>query len=160
MNILSIDPGTTESAFVIMGDDCKPERFGKISNEELLSNIYKEMNIGLCVIEKIECYGAKVGYEVFDTCVWAGRFHEAAINVNIPVEYVTRRDEKMTLCGTMRANDKAIRAALIEIFAEHDFVNGKGKADNKDWFYGFKADIWAAFAVGYTYRQMEKEGRA
>lgn len=86
-----------------------------------------------------------VGKEVFDTCVWIGRFIELAVLKNIPVEYIYRKEEKMNLCQSMRAKDSNIRQALIDRFG----IVGTKK--NPGWFYGFKADIWSAYAVGVTY---------
>lgn len=155
MKILAIDPGPVKSAYVIMKDDLKPQEFGIVPNEELL-----EVISGICfyekgtqvVIEMIASYGMAVGAEVFETCVWIGRFiQESGQSFE---QYIYRKDEKMNLCGTMKAKDGNIRQALIDRFAKHDLKNGKGTKKEPDWFYGFKADIWAAYAVGVTYHDM------
>lgn len=55
-------------------------------------NAYK---IDKLVIEMIASYGMPVGKEVFETCVWIGRFVELAKIQNIDVEYIYRKDKKI-----------------------------------------------------------------
>lgn len=57
-----------------------------------------------------------VGKEVFDTCLWIGRFTELAILQGIGVEYIYRKEEKMNICQSMKAKDSNIRQALIDRF--------------------------------------------
>ena len=151
--ILAIDPGNIESAYCIMDSDTyTPIKFGKVENEMLLYEVEKEKYDKL-VVEMIASYGLAVGKSVFDTCVWIGRFIQASPK---DYEYIYRKEEKMNLCGSMKAKDTNIRQALIDRFATFDFKNGKGKKDNKDFFYGFSKDMWAAFAVGCTYLDKQK----
>ena len=154
MNLLAIDPGNLDSGYCLMDTETlRPIEFGKISNHEL-ENLLANMHIGQIVIEKIVSYGMAVGKEVFDTCVEIGRLSMIAEILRIPCGFVYRRDEKLTICGSPRANDSNIRKALIDRFATHDFKNGKGTKADPDWFYGFKADVWAAYAVGVTWREL------
>lgn len=155
MKILAIDPGTTETAYVLTKEDLTPLEFGKIDNKLMLHTIVKlvqdDPNTEVA-IEMIASYGQPVGNETFETCRWIGRFEECArINGTVP-HFIYRREEKKALLkGKMCGTDKNIRDALIQKFAKFDMVKGKGTAKEKDFFYGFHADIWQAFAVAYTF---------
>ena len=150
--ILAIDPGNIESAYCVIDKKTyKPIEFAKVKNEQLLEYIwdYIPREVDTLVIEMVASYGMAVGKEVFDTCVWIGRFIETALINNKDYEYIYRKDVKMNLCNSMRAKDSNIRQALIDRFG----VVGTKK--NQGWFYGFKADIWSAYAVGITYLDKE-----
>lgn len=160
MLILAIDPGNEQSAYVLMGEDYKPLKFGKIANKEMLHTmgiLYPEYKYDKTVIEMVASYGMAVGKTVFDTCVWIGRFVERSGWISdaafMGVELMYRKDVKMNLCGQTRAKDSNIRQALIDRFAKTK--TGKGTKKEPDFFYGFKADIWQAYAVGVTYLDKE-----
>ncbi len=155
--ILAIDPGTFESAYVFLDKSLKPVDFDKIKNDTLLKLVQdtgKDYNH--LAIEKIASYGMPVGQEVFDTCIWIGRFWEMARPVTR--QFVYRKDVKINLCHSMRANDATIKRALIDRFAYGVSNYGKGKKASPGWFYGFRADVWAAYAVGVTYYDMYMQG--
>ena len=155
MKVIAIDPGTTQSAWVIMDSETLvPEQAGIDENETLRKML---MSMKLCrvdriVIEMVASYGMPVGKEVFETCVWIGRFYEALhIKCIHDPELIYRREEKLHICESPKANDATIRHALIDRFAEHDLKFGRGTKKNQDWFYGFRQDMWAAYAVGLTF---------
>lgn len=159
MRLLAIDPGCEKSAWVVMDcDTYRPMAFGKEDNGALLARI-AEIEADCAVIEMVASYGMAVGREVFETCLWIGRFIEALSRVGLLPEQVYRRDEKLTICGDSRAKDANIRRALIDRFAEHDRQNGKGTKSNPDWFYGFHADVWQAYAVGVTWLDGQRPRR-
>lgn len=154
MKILAIDPGNIKSAYCLIDTNTyKPSSFGKQDNNWLLGFMNTQGALfDKVIIEMIASYGMPVGKEVFDTCVWIGRFKQIAESQDLEVEYIYRKDEKMNICHSMKAKDSNIRQALIDRFGE------VGTKKNPGWFYGFKADIWQAYAVGVTYLDMQKRG--
>lgn len=154
MKVIAIDPGNIQSALCIIDiETLKPLEFVKADNAEIKEILLARAGEdSLVAIEMIASYGMAVGRDVFDTAVWIGRFFEVACSKTITdPDLVYRMEEKNHICHSSKANDSTIRRALIDRFAKHDLKNGKGTKKNPDWFYGFKADIWAAYAVGLTY---------
>ena len=157
MKIFALDPGNVESGYAVI---TMPEfsllEFGKEENATLLQRIGRLKDaVDVSVIEMVACYGMPVGKDVFETCVWIGRFAQMLDGCDL--DYVYRKDEKIHLCGSMKAKDANIRQALINRYARHDFKNGKGTKKNPDVFYGVAKDAWSAIAVGVTYFDMGKE---
>jgi hypothetical protein len=156
--ILAIDPGNKESAYVVMDEQLKPLEFGKVENHELLRLIErieeKPYTVSYCAIEMVACYGMPVGKEVFDTCVWIGRLYQEAYNRIPRLGFIYRADVKENLCYSMKAKDGNIIQALIDRFAYGVPNKGKGTKKDPGYFYGFKADIWQAYAVGVTYADL------
>ena len=179
--ILAIDPGNIESAFVIMDTETlRPLHIGKMENEAIIKHVHSLLMLLFTiamtnndqfhcdlVIEMIASYGMPVGAEVFDTAVWIGDFRREALRSNLITNitsetfeakkyYVYRREEKLTLCGSPKANDANIRQALVDRFARGETNSGKGTKKKPGWFYGFHSDIWQAYAVGVTYAERER----
>ena len=148
MKVLAIDPGNRQSAWcMIDGETLRPLFFDKEENQVVLTAV-QHIPYDRIVIERVASYGMAVGRDVFETCEWVGRFTQAA---RVPPDYVYRQEEKLHICGDSRAKDTNSRRALIDRFAQHDLKNGKGTKKNPDWFYGFSADVWQAYAVAVTY---------
>jgi hypothetical protein len=147
--ILGIDPGPEQSAWVVY-DPISPEpiiEFDKGPNELLLTMVRKRGDeFDHLAIEMIASYGMPVGKEVFDTCVWIGRFSEAW---NICWGWlhrpVYRKDVKMHLCHSMRANDGNVAQAL------RDRLGPKGTKKAPGPCFGISKDVWQALAVAVTY---------
>lgn len=133
--ILAIDPGTHQSAYMLWNGSVIDS--DTVLNGDLRNRL-PGLGADLCAIEMIASYGMPVGKEVFDTCVWIGRFVE---RVPCAVRLIYRRDIKMFLCGSARAKDGNIRAALI------DKHGAPGTKSNPGATYGISKHMWAALAV-------------
>lgn len=173
IQVFAIDPGNKESAFVLLSMDGCWDKAGwlqydpkslviqqhdKRSNSSvgtaLTTWLYDQQDsddVLYVVIERVQAMGMPVGYEVFETCEWIGRYSQIAEQHFVILDYVYRLEEKVTLCNDSKAKDANIRQALIDRFAKHDLKNGKGTKKDPDVFYGFSADQWAAMAVATTF---------
>ena len=143
--VLAIDPGTTQTAYVVFRGGSIIKK-GIIENGEFLKMCEAfSFNATVAAIEMIACYGMPVGKEVFETCVWLGKFSHALETRGFKVEYIYRREVKIHLCGSMKAKDGNIRQALIDKIG----VQGTKKAPGPT--YGVSKDIWAALAVAVLF---------
>ena len=152
--ILAIDPGHTETGWVLIdGETCQPLEFGKTPNAEVL-DLFRRGDLLLAdplpivVIEMVASYGMSVGADVFETCVWVGRFQQHALTgLGTLPALVKRLPVKLHHCHDSRAKDSNIAQALVDRFAPGQPNHGKGTKANPGWFYGFRADIWQAYAL-------------
>lgn len=154
MTVLAIDPGPVQSAYVLW-DGEELREHAKIHNIGM-RNVFNEPAIDVVVIEQIASYGMPVGAEVFATSHWAGRFEECAERMCRPAHLVPRKDVKLHLCHSPRANDATIRQALIDRFGGKDKAIGKKATPGP--LYGLKADTWAAFALAVTWFDQHGKG--
>lgn len=152
--IFAIDPGNEQSAYVAF-DGEKILAKDKVDNRELRNilryNLKVHKNEIKYTIEMIASYGMPVGKDVFETAVWIGRFFELVKNYDQDMVRVYRKDIKMHLCGTTKAKDSNIIQALVDKYAPGENNKGKGTKANPGFFYGFKKDIWQAFALADYY---------
>lgn len=142
--ILSIDPGTTESGWVLL-DGHHVVQSGVDGNEDLLRALQNGIwpRAETLAIEMVASYGMAVGREVFETCVWIGRFQQAWRDP-AAVRLVYRRDVKLHLCGSAKAKDPNIRQALLDLLGPQGTKKSPGPT------YGVKSHAWAALALAVT----------
>lgn len=154
MHVLAIDPGNEESAYALIDSEtCKPVRCAKVPNDVLLAMLREgslQPSDVRAAIEMVASYGMPVGAEVFETCVWAGKFHEAITQQNgwgVGPLLVKRLAVKMHHCHDSKAKDSNIIQALVDRFTPGAKNRGKGTKDAPGWFYGFAKDMWQAYAL-------------
>ena len=151
-SIIAIDPGTTQSAFVIW-DGLTIFQMGIWDNTKLncylagdeIDFVFVTDRIDALIIEKIESMGMAVGASTFETVYWTGIF-ACTWGVDFTVR-MPRRDVKMHLCNSMRAKPANIRQALIDRF-EPDL---KPRQRPKGIMKGLTNHTLDAFALAVTW---------
>ena len=146
---LAIDPGTNQSGWVRTCDGNVMDS-GVSENHDMLE-IIRRGHAGHLAIEMIASYGMAVGREVFETCVWIGRFQQAW-HTPSSVRLVYRRDVKLHLCGSAKAKDANIRQALIDLYPRTGGGSRPqiGTKAQPGPLYGMNTHAWAALGVALT----------
>ena len=157
--IVGIDPGDRETAIVMLQPhDLTPCFSAKVANgeiREILTPILQgPRELYTVGIECIASYGMAVGKNVFETAEWSGRIREIIGRFVSPLTIyrVYRRDVKLHICGSPKAKDGNIRAALIDRYpgTGGGRVPQIGTSKAPGALYGFSKDKWAALGVAIT----------
>jgi hypothetical protein len=96
--------------------------------------------------ESVASYGMAVGASVFETCFFIGELKQIVKRAELPWVQVVRLEVKLAICRSPKANDSAIRTALVDTFG------APGTKKNPGPTYGISKDIWAALALAETVR--------
>lgn len=166
---MAIDPGPTQSAFVLYEVPSQANPLGRVidhlkeENDKIIERIEDGMQKGVSefhhwpdhyVIEMIASYGMAVGEDVFETCVWIGRFmqvHKASL-IQGRTHRVKRLAVKMHMCKSPKANDSTIRRALIDRWGP-DKEKAIGRKKTPGPLYDIVDDEWQALALAVTFAE-------
>lgn len=153
MKVLAIDPGTTQSAWVLWDGRRVLDHWIE-QNERMFDRMASIVRVeypDALVIEQIAAMGMAVGETTFETVFWSGRFAQAW---GRPFHRIKRHEVKMHLCHHPRAKDANIRQALIDRLGPPGTKKAPGPT------YGIKGDEWAALAVAVTWWDQQQMRRA
>jgi len=159
MIILAIDPGTTESGYVVW-DGSRVLEKGVYQNDDMLITIgnWVSWDADILAIEEIGHFGTGMpaGKEVFLTCRWTGRFIQRWIDSNPHrprmATCVLRSPIKTHLCGTPRAKDANVRQAVV------DRLGSPGTKKTPGVIYGVTSHSMQALAVALYVSDMLRCG--
>lgn len=151
MKLLALDPGPEKTGWCIY--DGKTVIYSGVTDNDTLINTMPLLDAERLAVEGIASYGMAVGAEVFNTCIWIGRYIQQWKLANKgPHELIYRRDVKLHLCGTAKAKDANIRQAILDLFPR----TGGGKTPQIGTkaqpgpLYGVSTHAWAALGVAVT----------
>lgn len=162
MNILAIDPGSEQSAFIYYD----PSRRlitskGIVSNRSMINVLSSISGVDteLLVIEYVQPRGEMLYTQLVDTIFWSGRFIQVW---DREWAGISRQDIKHHLCGNRGARDSNVRAALISRFSGHKSLGAGrhpeiGMKASPGPLYGVVKDMWAALAVAVVWAEQEAD---
>lgn len=171
--IAAMDPGSAQTAWVLYRTDGFVQEHGKEPNSDIVraGNKHPTFPGDLLVVERMVSTfvnpkrGGYIGTEVMDAQFWTGVFagHWDAMHLwpSAETQCLSRKEIVGHLCGSGRAGDPDVRAALIDRFPKTGLDGKKrpsaiGTKNAPGPLYGIAADEWSALAVAVTYADLHK----
>src|SRR5262245_8568460 len=96
---IGIDPGPVQSGVVLLDPRLGVVGASVLRNGDVINWLKTGQHADGVAIEWFSSYGMSVGREVFDTCLWAGRFVQAWPYPD-DVYLIPRAEVKLALCGS------------------------------------------------------------
>lgn len=159
MRVLALDPGTVQTGFVEW-DGAELWGSGVLPNDEMLQRVVAS-DADRLALEMVASYGMAVGREVFETCVWIGRFQQSW-HAPADAMLVYRAEVKMHLCGNTKAKDTNIRQAMLDLFPRTG--GGKtpqvGTKNQPGPLFGVSSHAWPALGVAMVVMEKIKNETA
>lgn len=143
--LMAIDPGCYDSGVVVLNGEAILHAT-QLPNESLVRQVAGHSHV---VIEALHFMGGSVGREVLDTCVWVGRFMQAAGPERVTL--IRRDDLRYHWVQNASANDATVRAAVIDHYGGKEIAIGTKK--NPGPLYGISGHCWQALALGLAYQR-------
>ena len=153
--ILCIDPGAKQSGCVLLSSTGEVESAGMRTNPEIIELLREAKRLtehDVLVIEMMENFGKTLGTDALRTVWWSGRFSEAWLDRAGVLHEMPRREVKLALCGSMRAKDPNVRAALIDLYGGEVETKKGGKLGK------VKSHAWQALALGVVHLGLHETG--
>lgn len=149
--VLGIDPGPTQTGWCVYLPDAHRVLSCGVEENAVVLERLQTVSYSRVAMEMIASYGMPVGREVFETCVWIGRFMQALAQPE-SVDLVYRKDVKMHLCGTTKAKDGNVRQAILDLFPRTGggATPQVGTKAQPGPLYGVSTHAWPALGVAIT----------
>ena len=172
MLLIGLDPGTTHSAMVFSHLSQSLGRITRVRgktiapNDALYDPRYWERSpwwrdSAIVVYEQMQSYGKQyIGREVYETVFDCGRIVQTMVRAWHPILQVfpmPRKTAVTIVTGNPRANDAAVRAALIDRFGPGK-DRAVGTVKNPGPLHGIKTHLWAALALCVAYAEEHSNG--
>ena len=157
--IFAIDPGPQHSGWII-GDPL--DKDNPVRDHEIDMNVDVLRRIENCgpyaqggvVIEAFVPWNQRAGHDMVDTCIWIGRFMQAARHqLGVDPALLKRRDVCYYLTGNSQARKAAIRDFMVDRYGPGKEKAIGTKKRGMGPLYGLRVHEFDALALALVYAE-------
>lgn len=155
--VVGIDAGNKSSGFAIIEPiSLDILELGDAPNEELLER-FGVWGLDRCAValEMMHNQGKRVGRDVFEACVWIGRYQERARECRMVCELILRKTASSHVADQF-AGDSGVKRALVSAYGGTAAAVGTKASPGP--MYGASSHALAALAVARTFAQTRLVG--